>query len=50
MYRRTNVFLSDLVKSFTTSIYYLLAKIVVDTAENEPLKVADSAIGEIQNW
>ena len=31
--------LVDLVKSFPTSIYYLLAKIGVDTAENEPLKV-----------
>ena len=31
--------LVDLVKSFQTSILYLLAKFVVDTAENEPLKV-----------
>ena len=30
--------LVDLVKSFQTSIYYLLAKIDFDTAENEPLK------------
>ena len=30
--------LVDLVKSFQTSIYYLLAKIGVDTAENGPLK------------
>ena len=29
----------DLVKSSPTSIYYLLANIGVDTAENEPLKV-----------
>mgnify|MGYP003318247517 CR=1 FL=1 len=33
------VHLVDLVKSFQTSIYYLLAKIGFDTAENEPLKV-----------
>ena len=31
--------LVDLVKSFQTSIYCLLAKIGVDTAENRPLKV-----------
>ena len=31
--------LVDLVKSFQTSIYYLLAKFGFDTAENEPLKV-----------
>ena len=31
--------LVDLVKSFESNIYYLLAKIGVDTAENEPLKV-----------
>ena len=30
--------LVDLVKSFQTSIYYLLAKFGVDTAENGPLK------------
>ena len=34
-----HVNLVDLVKSFPTSIYYVLAKIGVDTAENEPLKV-----------
>ena len=32
--------LVDLVKSFQTSIYYLLAKFGFDTAENEPLKFA----------
>ena len=31
--------LVDLVKSFQTSIHYLLAKFGVDTAENRPLKV-----------
>ena len=31
--------LVDLVKSFQTSIYYLLAQFGVDTAENGPLKV-----------
>ena len=31
--------LVDLVKSFQTSIYYLLRKFGVDTAENGPLKV-----------
>ena len=31
--------LLDLVKSFHTSIYYLVAKIGFDTAENEPLGV-----------
>ena len=31
--------LVDLVKSFQTSIWNLLAKFGVDTAENEPLKV-----------
>ena len=31
--------LVDIVKSFQPSIYYLLAKIGFDTAENEPLKV-----------
>ena len=36
----------DLVKSFAKSIYYSIAKIGVDTAENEPRKVADSAAGE----
>ena len=30
--------LVDLVKSFQTTIYYLLAKIGVGTAENGPLK------------
>ena len=35
--RRINVNLVDLVKSFSNE--YLLAKIGVDTAENEPLKV-----------
>ena len=34
-----HVNLVDLVKSFPTNIYYLLAKIGADTAENEPLKV-----------
>ena len=34
-----HVHLVDLVKSFPTNIYYLLTKIGVDTAENEPLKV-----------
>ena len=29
----------DLGESFPTRIYYLLAKIGVDTAENEPLEV-----------
>ena len=46
--------LVDLVKSFLNLLFetdnysneYLLAKIGVDTAENEPLKVADSAAGE----
>ena len=37
--RRISVHLVDLVKSFQTSIQYLLAKFGVDTAENEPLKV-----------
>ena len=36
---QTCVNLVDLVKSFQTSISYLLANIGVDTAENEPLKV-----------
>ena len=31
-------YLVDLVKSFPTSIYLVLAKIGVDTAENEPSK------------
>ena len=35
----TCVHLVDLVKSFHTSIQYLLAKFGFDTAENEPLKV-----------
>ena len=34
-----NINLIDLVKSYQTSIYYLLAKLGVDTAENGPLKV-----------
>ena len=34
-----HVNLVDLVKSFQTSIYYLLATFGVDTAENEPLKL-----------
>ena len=34
--------LVDLVKSFQTSTYYLLAKIGVDTAENGPLKVCQN--------
>ena len=34
-----HVNLVDLVKKIITSIYYLLAKIDVDTAENEPVKV-----------
>ena len=29
----------DIVKSFQTSIHYLLAKFGNDTAENEPVKV-----------
>ena len=29
----------DLVKSFQTKVYYFLAKVGVDTAENEPCKV-----------
>ena len=33
------VSLVDLVKDFQTRILYFLAKIGVDTAENEPLKV-----------
>ena len=33
------VHLVDLVKSFQTSTYYLLAKFGFDTAENEPIKV-----------
>ena len=37
MHKRVN--LVDLVKSFPSSIYYLLAKFGFDTAENEPLKV-----------
>ena len=37
MLKRVN--LVDLVKSFPSSIYYLLAKFGFDTAENEPLKV-----------
>ena len=37
VYARVN--LADLVKSFQMSVYYLLAKIGVDTAENGPLKV-----------
>ena len=32
--------LVDLVESFQTFMYYLLAKFGVDTAENEPLKVS----------
>ena len=35
------VYLLDLVKSFPTSIYYLLAKLGVDTAENEPSKISN---------
>ena len=31
--------LVDLVKSFQTNIYYLVAKLGFDTAENGPLKV-----------
>ena len=31
-----------LVKNFQTSIYYLLGKIGVDTAENGPLKVCQN--------
>ena len=34
--------LVDLVKSFHTSIYYLLATFGVDTAENGPLKVCQN--------
>ena len=34
-----HVNLVDLVKSFPTGIYYLLAKIGVDIEENEPNKV-----------
>ena len=33
------VSLADLVKSFQTSIYFLLAKLGFDTADNGPLKV-----------
>ena len=40
MKKRVN--LADLVKSFHTSIYYLLAKVGVDTAENGPLKVCQN--------
>ena len=36
--KRTHVNLVDLVKSFLSSIYYLVAKIGFDTAENEPFK------------
>ena len=36
---QTRINLVDLVKSFQTSIWYLLAKIGVDTAENGSLKV-----------
>ena len=35
------VYLVDLVKSFPTSIWYLLAKFGVDTAENEPSKISN---------
>ena len=35
------VYLVDLVKSVPTSIYYLLAKFGVDTAENEPSKISN---------
>ena len=38
--RRISVHLVDLVRSFQTSIYYLLAKFGFDTAENGPLKVS----------
>ena len=34
-----NLYTVDLVESFQTSIYYLLANIGVDAAENGPLKV-----------
>ena len=34
-----HVNLLDLVKKILTSIYHLLAKIDVDTAENEPIKL-----------
>ena len=36
--------LVDLVKSFLTSIYYLLANIRVDTAENGLLKVCQKLV------
>ena len=60
MYRDARVNPVDLVKSFlnllfesdsysnehlaTTSIYYLLAKLGVDTAENGPLKVCQKSL------
>ena len=34
-----HVDLVDLIKSFRTNIYYLLATIGVDTAENEPSEI-----------
>ena len=40
------VYLVDLVKSFKTSIYYLLAKFRVDTAENRPLKICQQSLAE----
>ena len=35
--------LVDLVKSFQTSVYYLLAKFGFDTAENETLNVCQKS-------
>ena len=42
--KKTHVNLVDLVKSFPTSIYYLLAKIGFDRAENEPLSVCQTVV------
>ena len=46
MQKRVN--LVDLVKSFQTSVYYLLAKLGVDTAENGPPKISQKLEQEVR--
>ena len=44
-----SVNLANLIKSFQTSIFYLFAKIGVDTAENEPVKVCQKLANRQKN-
>ena len=46
-FQRTHVTMIDLVKSSPKGIYYLLAKISFDKAENEPSKVCQKAVRQL---